>query len=103
MPSAASSAWPPPAMRLMATRPPLSWSKVAIILAMTVGAISPGRAATSMVSRSVFAATMAQVIQASQHAVCTGTRAYSRPAASAARATRSNNSMLGGIDASRSP
>ena len=48
---------------------------MATILAMTVGAISPGRAAHSMVSRVVRAASMAVVIQASQHSVATGTRA----------------------------
>jgi len=37
----------PPAIRLMQTRPPVSWSKVEIIFAMTVGAMKPGRAATS--------------------------------------------------------
>ena len=35
---------------------------------------------------------MALGIQASQHAVCTGTSMYSNPAASAAATTRSNSS-----------
>ena len=38
---------------------------------------------------------MALEIQASQHAVCTGTSMYSKPAASAAATTRSNSGSDG--------
>ena len=50
-----------------------------------------GRAATSMRIDSERATIMALVIHASQHAVCTGTSMYSKPAASAAATTLSNS------------
>ena len=46
---------------------------------------------------------MALEIHASQHAVCTGTSMYSKPAASAAATTLSNSSSDCGTKASASP
>ena len=46
---------------------------------------------------------IAELIQASQQAVCTGTSMYSKPAASAAAVTLSNRSSEGGTCALASP
>ena len=46
---------------------------------------------------------MALEIHASQHAVCTGTSMYSKPAASAASTTRSNSGSDGATWALASP
>jgi len=53
--------------------------------------------------RLVFATAMALLIQASQQVVATGTRKYSKPAASAASITRSNSAADGWMNLSRSP
>ena len=76
---------------------------MAIIFAICVGTVYPGRAATSIFKLVVFAEIIAQAIQASQQAVATGTSAYSKPAASAVSATRSNSSMPGASQSASGP